>query len=453
MSTLAATTLAVWLVFTRSDWYQIHRILTDGPAAVAAVRGSDGQEAVAAWAEALGQLGRLDDVLSFVHNPPAAPAMSKASIEATILVKAARGLGDAGYTADAQKVAKDALSAAQRIPSEEIDSQVSVLAEVGQVLAWSGETKQATTTLSKALIAARQIHNHDQQTAEVAEVAEAMAEAGHIEDAKRLGASVLAGPPAKDSYSYAESFHLSRLAAALARAGSFGDALSLAHRIEQRYSRARDARLYGIEATSEIAQMWSQAGKADQAKRAWEEAHAEADVMEDAHLRALALAQVGRTLVRAGRISEAATVLNEAFEVAHESQTGPSAVLDWSDVATALAESGRLSDALLLARQSGYPVDALSRVAEALAHAGKNDQAKVVWEEARAAALRSDQRSRANTLVSVARAAARLHLYREARLAAESSAPTQRLNAYAAVLTEYAKEDNPTLRQWLETER
>lgn len=86
--------------------------------------------------------------------------------------------------------------------------------------------------------------------------------------------------------------------------------------------------------------------------------------------------------------------------------------------------------------------------------AGEIDKANRILDEALSAARKvKDLSSQSRLLESMAHQFARRGFYRSARLIADlCSASQNRIDAYAAILTEYAKAQNPDLRALYEAE-
>lgn len=118
-----------------------------------------------------------------------------------------------------------------------------------------------------------------------------------------------------------------------------------------------------------------------------------------------------------------------------------------TELNSALTRSGRIIEALNVARQEDGFVrfNALSAVAAALTEMRKTDEAKKVWDEAYDVARQLGS-ERSSAFATIGKGLACSHLYYDARLLADlCGIPSDRLEVYAAILSEYqrAKQNQP----------
>ena len=245
---------------------------------------------------------------------------------------------------------------AERIEDSQVRARA--LAKVAQALAGAGHAEEA-------LVTAERIKDSQVRARALAKVAQALAGAGHAEEA------LVTAERIEDSQ--VRAWTLAEMAQALVLVGNAEEALATAERIEQPWQRARTL--------AEMAQALVRVGYA-------EEALVTAERIKDSRERARALAEMAEALVRVGYAEEA------------------------------LATAERIKDSRERAR-------ALARVAKALARAGETDRARQVAENAASTAERIEQPwQRARTLAEVAQALARAGETDRARQVAENAAST-----------------------------
>ena len=213
---------------------------------------------------------------------------------------------------------------------------------------------------------------------------------------------------------------LAVVAEALARAGHADEALAAAERIEVPQERVR--------ALARVAEALARAGETDRARQVADNAASTAERIEASQERAWALARVAKALARAGETDRARQVADNAASTAERIEKPWSRAWVLARVAGALARAGHADEALAMAERieaSQERVRVLARVAEALARAGEADRARQVADNAVSTAERIEaSQERAWVLARVAEALAQVGETDRARQVADNAAST-----------------------------
>jgi tetratricopeptide (TPR) repeat protein len=302
-----------------------------------------------------------------------------------------------------------------------------------------------------------------------AAVAEALAEAGKTEQASKVAQEALGMARAEKNGSLRSNF-LGSAAYALIVAGRTSDALAIAPEIVD-----RDARDQVLGWTAE---KLAKSGHA-------EDAIAVAKQIQNPEMRGVAFESVVKALAGTGMtqgvVDTMALVIKEGYS------WRPAGL---AEIVGALAGAGKPEDALVVARQVGDPAGrggALVNASQALARAGKRTEAETAAVEAlpgvrqitdpssraddliivmevlgkvgtssqakdaareavAAAGAITDNNQRSDAFSRLASAYAKLHSYRQARLAADlCNSSDDKLTAYAVVVREYSIQHHPEL--------
>lgn len=343
-----------------------------------------------------------------------------------------------------------------------VNDQVAALGSIAEALTQAGSAEEAGWALAEAERIARSIDHRQARAHLLSLVAGATARVGRPDEALRVWQQI---EEPRDTTA------LRFVADALARANRFEEARKLEPHLDP-WSRAV--------VSVAVAKALARAGRAGEARQAL----APITKAED---RSRALCAVALALVKAGRAREAEGILEEAEQAALQidDRDAKNSVLKL--VAEATTAADQFADARRAADQITKPDDralALLTLWVALDTAGRTEEASQVQKEIRFSdhprfkislaafwlragrpefarsllddaklfvrALDSD-RDRSEAMASMAKVYARLRRYRDARLAASDCLPRERGSAYVTILTEYAKERNPTVRSNLES--
>jgi tetratricopeptide (TPR) repeat protein len=281
-------------------------------------------------------------------------------------------------------------------------SQASALAQIAQALAQAGQRQLAGAVAVQAETTARSITSGYSQAIVLAQVAEALAQAGQHKGAEAVACSITSPDW--------QAGALAQVARALAQAGQPQHAGAVAAQAE---TAARSTIIRGWRAVvlAQVAEALTVAGQL-------QHAHAVARSITDLDRQAKALAQVAEALAQAGQPQQAGAVAAQAGTAARSITDPASRVQTLARVAEALAQIGQHQYANAAAAQAdaiarsftdgNWQATALARVAEALARIGQHQHANAAITQAEAAARSiTDPPSRVQALVRVAGALAR----------------------------------------------
>ena len=292
--------------------------------------------------------------------------------------------------------------------------------------------------LSRAKSLAASLPYPELQAKALAEVAEALASRGHLQQAVALAAQADGVARSIPEPGWRE-FTLADIAGALARAGQFQQAETNARSVTDPTSANSQ-----IRALAEVAQALAAAGHVQRARALAMEAETIARTTANQDSAANALAEAARALAAAGQ-------LQQAEMIARTTSSPYWQVIALAKVAKALAAAGKLPHAEALAAQAemiarsiddrGLQVMALPSVVEALAAVGQPHQAAALAAQAGAIARTLPGRgSHTDAMVEVVGALARAGQFQQAETIArtitgqdsESKALTEIAGALAA---------------------
>lgn len=492
-----------WWAWTRSDAYQVRRILIEAPGLCETARG----RVVLDWIVIWSIIGRGDEAMAV------AASLADPDVASRALVDATAALVEVGKPVEAARAAANAVSMAKKIddPGKRLrdlraaastlvyarmpDEALAAVEEIDPIYR-SPELSEVAAALAKAdkpdkaWALAKKITRPVLQARVLTDVASALLRAGRDgEAAKALAAAKELAVTLNDSETpaaallreagtpdeVAKALSMPRrvvkagertlypmdAAPSLARAGKRDEALSVVDKINNPIGK--------MEALSAVARELAKAGKPDDALFV-------ADKIVQPGVRAEALSAAARELAKAGKPDDALFVA-KAVTPSSEQESALSAA------AEALAKAERPSEALSVAKKLVDPSErsrALSAVAEALTKAGKRDDAARVAGAAVLAAEKvsesflreralvpalgalanagktlqaiggisqiTDESIRSETRMQVAIAQARLGHFLQAReTAILCSSPSDQLSAYTAIVREYFKKQDSAM--------
>ena len=441
----------------------------DAYAAARKVKDKMGEtDSMAAIAIGLGVAGKTDEALAVARkiediNPSdmmiveiflRADRISEAVAEARkikriseqgrVLAEISKKLSKAGKT-DA------ALSVANEIKGEAIDSFNTALGEIVVALARDGKSDEALAT-------ARKLKNEMDRNYTLETVVEELLKAEKVNEALTVSQEI------KNEESRSHS--LLNVVEALVDAGRVDEASAIASKIKGNYSLALSL--------GKVAAGLNKAGKKNESQKTLNEALSTARGIPEHMGRDKAFAYISVSLAQAEMTGEAMTVVRECKD-------GNEQAWAYVDIAEALAKQGKQDEAMKLARSidenygqryeaitkiihrlneadkpgqkdivksaSGFSSQEQLAVAEGLALAGKTEEAMAIARSIKG----EDERSFA--LFKISQSLALSHSYKQARQAADlCPSPLFRLRAYPLILMSYATEKNPELKLRLEAE-
>ena len=262
----------------------------------------------------------------------------------------------------ADEVSEDSRMIAPFCHAEEVAERIEDSRERAWALAVVAEALARAGHADEALAAAERIEVPWLRAQVLARVAAALAQVGETDWARQV-ADNAASTAERIEKPWLRAQVLAEVAEALARAGHADEALAAAERIEEPQGRAR--------VLAEVAEALARAGHAD-------EALAAAERIEEPQGRARVLAEVAGALARAGETDRARQVADNAASTAERIEVPWLRAWVLAGVAEALAQAGAIDGALKIVSVMNDPISrsrALSPVIKDLVRKGSSDDA------------------------------------------------------------------------------
>jgi tetratricopeptide (TPR) repeat protein len=344
--------------------------------------------ALAGVGTALAIAGDLDRARSVMQQAVAAArSVTDPFSRACALASAARALAQAcGDVGQARHIIQEADVTAGSITK--VFLRTSALESVSWALACAGDIDRAETVVRS--FAGGSVHAQA-----LTHLAEALTEAGDVGRAREVIQQAEAAALSSSEASW-QAQTLSAVAAALAGAGAITHAETIAHSIADRFAFRR------TQALASVADALAEAGEAGRACQVIQQAEADARSCNE-NWQASALNRVARAWARAGDADRAEKAARAIASPGSQAEA-------LAGVAETLARAGNADLAENTARSIADPschAQALASVAEVLAEAGAADRARVLLQQASAAAGSITEPSEQTVaLASVARALA-----------------------------------------------
>jgi tetratricopeptide (TPR) repeat protein len=338
----------------------------------------------------LAEVGRSDQAVAVARE------IKEDGWRASVLAAVAEALAKIGQVDRAREIAKDALAAIDAIAEEPSTSE---FAEAARALAKVGLTELA-------LRVARDLGDNRSRASALAAVAEALAEAGQVDQARAIAEDALTAGYAVPEPWWAES--AATAIRVLAKVGQqerarreTENAIAGARSILDGWARARALALLAVA----LAGM----GQEEQASVIVEEAHVAVLAPAAYGVRAESILRVAMALAEKGHEVQAQSAAEEALRIARKI-SGEWRVSELAHGAGMLAEAGQIERALEVAREladHNWRAEALAEITRALVKAGQIERAQAIAKEALTAGHAvTDSSSRARALAWAAGALA-----------------------------------------------
>ncbi|HEY6344536.1 MAG TPA: hypothetical protein VIY49_23835 [Bryobacteraceae bacterium] len=351
-------------------------------------------------AQAQAIAGQFAAALSTAHH------IQDGGSQAAALSFIAQAQATAGHVNEAETNWDAALMIAQKLDDF---TRADTFGSVAQAQAIAGQFAAALST-------AQHIQDRDSQAAALSFIARSQAKAGRFDDAIRT-ANLIRNRANQDAV-------LSSIAQAQSKDSQFNDAIRTINLIQDRSSQASAL-------SAAIGQFQAAAGDVSAAGARWSAALSTAEALGNAY-NSEVLGSIAQAQAAAGGIADA---LRTAQNISDRSSKASAL----SFIARSQAKAGQFDDALDTVQDSDLKSDqsaqeaALGFIAQAQANAGKFDDAL------RTVGMIRDQVRKSSPLALIAAAQAKAHQWKAARSTAQLCLSADRLRAYTAILTEYAK--------------
>jgi tetratricopeptide (TPR) repeat protein/energy-coupling factor transporter ATP-binding protein EcfA2 len=472
VAVLALLATSLWMVWRRSDSYQIQTVLARGSELATSSSTGKNDE----WLAALVYYGRTDEALDIANDQIQALAVITEALMKTGHADEAKKIADRAY-ARASNMWADSLR--ESFPSS--DARFEAFFAAAKAYAAVGEVDAAQRAINEAL-AGRELDQIDINA--FSALARLSVKIGRVDE-------ILTAVHKSGNGNF-RSFALGEIAEALARGGKFKEALDSARDDKRSFVRLSDlvqiTRALNKKGLTEDARQVLDAALAVSLR---EEEHGSSDPSDKVNLKTNA-AQV---MIRLGRKEDAERLLREALQIAHgiDKEKWKPRSFAYSNIVSVFLELGKLDDAMIAYREiTAQPIQLISasELALKLIRAGRTQEALSVASKVREAGISNPNPVfaaiaieiaragrpeealdiirnindsgksiatadgfRADALVGIAKALARMRRYRSAiELIDQYPALNDQLTVYSAILREYAKEHNSALAKLLEAE-